>query len=551
MAQLSTGSFRFLRYEPGNPEFPTLPDGIRVAQLRNFGTGAGLAGNLAPSDIEQHSDAIGGPAEGFHGWYTNKTWRIPSRVDFGSIVTTTRKTISFTNTRRTSITATAISLPSDITAIGLTLPATIRPFESLTFELEAATAGEPDFEETGTLTTSAGDVPFTMVGERVLSVDLVPQRPIRETLLFRSDVLRSTNATEKVMSLAGSPISQIDELIRFSDDVRRMTFRNLMMAANTQLITARQLWFEATELTSVTPASATEVLFDTSNAQYEVGKPISIVLPDGTVISTNVETILADRLELSSAVGQEVPAGSLIMPVGLGYIGAFPNWQTYPINAEDARLMTALNRALDLSAALPSLFPTYNSLPVLEFDNEFERATKAGRTAVIEDAIDSGITNRASRPRHPLALDSQPFQISLSSRGDAWSWRRFLHYQLGSGRTMYVPTFRDDIPNVTTTATNLFSAPNTGFFANFGASPDGPRGSVRLDYGDGSPLYRDITNVVDNGSTEQFTLNSAVIAGTPVISFLQLARIAGDTASFTWFRPDDCILNFRYQTVQE
>ena len=107
----------------------------------------------------------------------------------------------------------------------------------------------------------------------------------------------------------------------------------------------------------------------------------------------------------------------------------------------------------------------------------------------------------------------------------------------------------DDIPGVTTAASNVFNADDTDLALLFGNPPDPRRNALRFIYPDGTILYRLITQVIDNVATEEITVNSAVDAGNPEIGYLQRARILGDTASFVHKREGDVELTFRFRTV--
>lgn len=553
MADFSSARFGILRQEPGNPLFPVLPDGVRTVHFVRVegASGSNLQrGDFSGNVAQRFSATPDTDSQRFAGWYTDETWLVPGEIDFGSIASPVRRTIALTNSRRTAIDLTLIDVPAGVTVISPGLPITIQPFGSVVVTFEASTSGAPVFDEVITFTTSVGILTARARGRRVFPVEVIPQRPLRETLTFVSDVMRSTNATEKAMILATSPASDVVYEVRFDDDLQRIRFRNLMLGLNVQLIISAPKWYEAERVTQAALSTDTEIFLDTANASYEPDGPIALYLPDDTFVRNNVQEIQPDRLVLAAELGTDIPLGALVMPTGLGYIEAFPDYQTFPINAEDAQFTIVFNRELDLGATLPGMFPTHDSLPVLEFTNESVGGTVAGSGTVPDDAIASGISNRAARNRFPLGIDTQAFEHLIQSRADAWSWRRFLHYQAGSARELLVPTFRNDIPGATTTAANLFEIENTRLLEFFSATPSGPRGALRFEYPDGTVLYRNITDVAINGANEQVTVDGSLIVGEPVISFLQRARIVSDTASFEWRRPDETIIRFRYRTVQ-
>ena len=141
------------------------------------------------------------------------------------------------------------------------------------------------------------------------------------------------------------------------------------------------------------------------------------------------------------------------------------------------------------------------------------------------------------------------FQITLNNAQDVWAWRTFFHYLRGSYEEFYVPTFTNDLPYVTTAASNIFNVEDTDLALNFGNPPDPRRNAIRLLYPNGNVYYRHITQVIDNVTTEEVTVSSAVEAGSPFISYLQRCRLLGDTVTFEHYRTDDVTLRFRFRTI--
>jgi hypothetical protein len=246
------------------------------------------------------------------------------------------------------------------------------------------------------------------------------------------------------------------------------------------------------------------------------------------------------------------------MPVGLGYVSKFPTYSTYQDNLEVADYTLTFNQEADFGALDPS-FPTLSNAllspvvetPILESCNEMSGRTKQSQIQRYEDVLDSGLSNRQAFSTFPFGDNIQEYMITLNSEDEVWKWRTFIHYLRGSYNDFYVPTFTDDIPGVTTAASNVFVAQDTDLALLFGSTPADRRNAIRLQYADGTILYRIITDVVDNGATEQITVSSSVNVGNPKISYLQRARILSDTVSFMHTRTNYVTLRFKYRTLTE
>lgn len=799
MARRAAGGFGILRHEPGNPEFPTLPDGVKTIHFIELDGAAARAARGNPVVVRKWSGAPGRDEQRFAGWHTDTTWVNPTTVDFGVIPSPVQRTLSLYNARFEAIEVTALSLPAGVSIVGSpSLPLTIPPYAGITLTLEAGITGDNSFDEFGEFTTSEGQVPVRFIGRRVFTLVVNPQTPMIETLNWRTDILRSTDGTEKAYSLMRSPLSVVEYNLRFTDDLSRIRFHNEYLGGSSALVVAAEKWYEKRNLKFPVDAADTVVDVDMypMNASFQIGDAFVIVDPNGVATNTLVEDItvepdplaesvelminfdgpdgattatdesknasvvtfvgaltqiddaqspfggsssllvnnsngavevpynsswmdwgasdftiefwirpapndllggglvpvplaryytldgppgtyawyidiqsgslrmimpsvgtatysfgsprelqantwhhvcfervgpnltcyvdgvqlaapfnistsaldsgssritiggyynsgfyapldghMADvrftigtaryngeftpptarfqnptelytRLTLSTALGVDKPLGSYVMPLGLGYTSQFPTYETYQDNLEEASYRITMNQEPDV-AALPASFATLSDglspetfIPILEDCNVIENGrAKVAKLDRAEYALDSGLTNRIAFNQFNYASISSTYKINLYSEDEVWEWRQFLHYIAGSYRVFYVPTFKNDIPGVTATAGNTFTANTTSLTKLFGNPPANPRLALRFEYPDGTILFRRITALVDNGATEDITVNSPINAGSPKISFMREARILGDTASFKHNTNTDVELIFSYRTI--
>lgn len=805
MARRATGGFGILRHEPGNPEFPTLPDGVKTIHFIELDGAAARAVRGNPVVVRKWSGAPGRDEQRFAGWHTDTTWVNPTTVDFGVIPSPVQRTLSLYNARFEAIEVTALSLPAGVSIVGSpSLPLTIPPYAGITLTLEAGITGDNSFDEFGEFTTSEGQVPVRFIGRRVFTLAVNPQTPMIETLNWRTDILRSTDGTEKAYSLMRSPLSVVEYNLRFTDDLSRIRFHNEYLGGSSALVVAAEKWYEKRNLKFPIASADTSVNVDMNpvNASFEAGGPFVVVAPDGTAVNSLIEGIslapdeLGDQVQLmvnfdgpdgatsatdesqnenpvnfvggasqiddaqspfgassslwvnnsndgvqipsadwmnigdgdwtiefwfrptggdltggglvpvllsrydtlsgagatehpwyidlqttsirfiygrfgfsvstatfsfssprevqldtwhyltlerqggslycwigdqqvgatynigshyivdsdfdrmqvggyynggsrkpfdgwiadlrwttgvaryggeaptvpteriadptdlyqvftlSTEFGTDMPLGSYVMPLGLGYTSQFPTYETYQDNLEEASYRITLNQEPDV-AALPASFATLSDglspetfIPILEDCNVIENGrAKVAKLDRAEYALDSGLTNRIAFNQFNYASISSTYKINLYSEDEVWEWRQFLHYIAGSYRVFYVPTFKNDIPGVTATAGNTFTANTTSLTKLFGNPPANPRLALRFEYPDGTILFRRITALVDNGATEDITVNSPINAGSPKISFMREARILGDTASFKHNTNTDVELIFSYRTI--
>lgn len=549
MAIRAAARFGFLRYDPGNPQFPALPDGVIIGhpvKVGHDGGGSKVHEGVVKGTV--FASAPGPDVQRYGGWLTETTWINPTVIDFGVIPSPVRRTVNLYNARSITVDVTALNLPTGMTLISPALPQTLEKFDGIEFTLEAELTGPASFDEFVEFTTDEGPVSFRILGRRIFTLNVSPQRPLVETLSFNTDLLRSSDATEKAYGLLQSPTSTIDYEVLFSDDLERIRFKNNFIAGESALVVSGQKWHEVRPLDADAAAVDTVLQVDTSHASFAVDKPVSVITTAGEALSGQIDSLDGSSITLSAPLGSEALAGSRVMPVGLGYVSKFPKYGTYAVNAEGVRYSLSFNQEPAVGA-LDGSYPLLNAFPILEFCNELSGRTKKSDLIRSELTLDSGLSNRIAFNEYPFADEVSDFKITLKTRADIWMWRQFIEYLRGSYLEFYVPTFRNDIPSVTTAASNVFDADDTDLSLLFGSPPAERRSALRFLFPDGTIEYRTITDIVDNVATEQITVNAAVTAGNPVISFMQLSRILADTATFVFERPEQATLTFKYRTI--
>lgn len=120
MADHSIGKFGLLFYNPGNPEFPTLPDGIDSLHIIEIGRAPGLQIPSPLPDVPSGKHSAN-KEDNFADWYLNGIWRQPNPVDFGNITAAKQRTVTVHNTYRTSVQLTAIDV-SNIVGLSVISP---------------------------------------------------------------------------------------------------------------------------------------------------------------------------------------------------------------------------------------------------------------------------------------------------------------------------------------------------------------------------------------------------------------------------------------------
>lgn len=549
MSDFNSSSLQIVHYEPGNPEFPTLPDGIDSLHIVFEGSMAGLqieapienrfqTPAASPSNVDQR----------FHGWHVQDTWTKPATLALGVISQPLIRTVNIHNTRRTPITVNSVSVPSGITLNNPAPPVIVPPFESIVFTFDISADGPGTFDELITFGTTEGDIDVAVSGQRVDNFEFIPEFPLMESLAMKTELKRSKDGSEQAIALVKVPISQFDFNIAYDNDLDRIKLRNQIMAGSSQLLAGILKWPEARYLNAPAVATDTVIAVDTTNTSIANDDNVSFVTLDGRFVArSQVQSFTASSVTLNTQVGAVLPPNTIMVPFGYGYISRFPTFATYAVNREDTRIQFSINDETFLGATLPVGFPTLNGRPLLDKCNVLGGATKRGQANRTEDALNSQLLNRLAFSRFPLADELQEYRAILEGQAEIWQWRELFHYLNGSWGTFYVPSFRNDLPGVSTTASTDFSAPNIDLERLFGGASKEPRKYLRFEYPDGTIIYTSIVSVVD-GAT--MVVADPLVVGDPVVSFVALARIVGDTATMRFESTlDEAEFIITYRTV--
>ncbi len=557
MADHSKADFGWLYYVPGNPEFPTLPDGIPVPHFIEFDNTGEL--KTGPPVITLEKKAAVGRLY-FLDYYLDGIWITPQPVEFGVITQPVQRTINIHNTARTSVQLTAIDLSAvpGLTVVSPGLPATIEAFGSITVTLEAALTGDSIFDEDIVFTVGGLDLPVRVTGRRVLIINSRPQRPIRERMSWLSDNMISVSGKEQVFQVRQAPRSTVTVEQRFTDKEKRAELLNQVQGLGF-LKVGVQLWFQSREIDQAILDTDTVIQVNTENMEIQVGDLMSLVSPDyNTVIQVEVESFTATSITAPEAIGTAFPLRSSLMPLRLGFLKNQIDQASFAINAEDVRFTADLIEYTpipNVDAAYFDFHPV-DGLPIITAPLYFTGASR--RESITNDIfrIDGQTGDIATVQREPLGRPTQPVLVYLASQADVHAWRRFLHFVRGSWGVFYVPTGTNDIPlkEPLLLGQNTFVTEPLGFAEIIGTQA--PRRDVEVVF-NGNRYFRRVNLVTATPTEETFTLSDQIPGAGSIdpadvrISWLTPSRIVGDTATFEHLRRGDAELRFQVRGVIE
>lgn len=557
MADFGAARLLPLYHTPGNPEFPVLPDGVTSIHLLEVGKVPGLRDRADVDEILAKFRSSG-PGR-FSDWYTDQIWRSPNPVDFGNITAPKTRFVTLTNTNRTSVQLTAVDVSAipGLSVISPGLPITIEAFDSVVVEFEVVVAGDPAFDELVIFTVGALALTIRMLGRRVIIFNTLPQRPIVERLSWLTDNMIARDGTEQAFSLRAAPRVRVATHQRFTDDVERTRQQTLFSGAGF-LRMGVQLWWQARQVTVAATAVDTIIQVDTANMEIEVERDVSFVTPAGVAVEGEVQAFDASSITLSQAVGIILPLGTNVMPLQFGFQSNKVDLATFPTVVEDVKNSFDLIEYSDIGALDMAYFDTHptDGLPIITHPSFI--AGQSRRATIRQDIqrIDGQTGDVGLFREELIARHNQDILVHCNSLADQHAWRQFLHFVRGSWGKFYVPTRTNDLPLDVDLSLggNTFTIPSMGIESLL--QNHAPRRDLWIDVA-GVVYHRRITSVSDNGVIELVTVDGVIPGGGTVpkenvrVSWLTLARISGDTATFRHKYTGVAELRFRIRGVIE
>ena len=564
MAEGAAGTWQRLFHTPGNPQLPTIPapndpvEGVVV----DFGNIADITVGEVPETILDVFGASPGTARGFAQTYLNKVGANPVPLDFAEITSQTDRQITFHNTNRNGVTLNSIDFTNlpELSNPTPSLPIVVPPFSSLVVTIRAPQDGVEEFDDTITFNFSSQTISVRVLGRRVLVFHVHPEQGIIEQLQFRTQLMRSKNATEQAMATRPTPRRILRMTLSLDDDEQRTTVSAIVLGGGPSLLFLVPQFQEARNLTSAAVSTDTDIFLDTTASTFEDGGKAHFRLPDDTTLDADIETVSDDRLTLLNEIGVDLPQDTFCMPAYNGRMTQFPRQDVFPVNMERQRFEFTFWDTPYIGEATPpaSLTTTHptDGLTILTAPNVVPGRSKSGQT----DRNDSTVDNQTGvidvQGTEPIGEIGSVFNATARNMDDIYAWRQLHHYLFGSWRKFYIPSYQDDLPISSDLSANasFIDVPNMGLARFLNARA--PRRDIRVEHPEGVEFTR-ITSVTDNGATERLVISPVLTNTTSLtndqvlISWLNLCRVRGDVMTLTHEYIGKAGISFRYRSVTE
>ncbi len=553
-----------------------LSDASGSAAFTSFGIGgAGLAltrgvnTSAVPAAAVDRQTVLEASEPGALGLGVTQEWFekchvFPGELAMGNVLTTQIRTLELFNAFRrppqsVSWTAFVNNAGAGVTVTNLPgLPFAIASRASFIANVQVSTAGPPAISGTLDFTFAAPTaqtfaVPVT--GNRFTIFQFRPQTPIREDLVFKTDVLRLQDGSEQRIKLREAPRSSYDFSVLVDDDRSRDSINAVLFDWQARVFGV-PVWAEQRALGAPLVLNDTFVVVDTTNADFRIDSLVMIY--DGN-FSFDVLEILSftpTDITLKSGVSQAFDTVStLVMPVRTAYTKPQLNNTRFAIGPSEFRMQFETLDNVDLSDV--GSFTTYQGVgqtvakPVLDQLNFMAGATigEGNRRKVIKLDPETGPQIQFS----PWVKGKPLFQFGFeaASLADTFAWRQMLHFLAGSQTAFYVPTGRTDFKALVDlgSGATAIDFPNIGW-TDFVESVT-PRSDVRVLRKDGTQsLHQIIGSSVVSSDVERLTISPGIVPALPLvdidrIEILSLSRILDDKVRLTHRRPGDTRIDLK------
>lgn len=479
--------------------------------FQSLTVGPRTAGSLISIAPNEYSGVKRAPVN--DAWYEHLHFlpRVPQVL--GNIVSEQSFPVELYNADRfddITITSVTDALDPGVTITGVpSLPFTINSQDSVSMTCYISTTGGFTVDSSYTFHADDGtSYVLTITGTRIVLFPIRPEAPLREHLIFDTQILVGSDGTEQRISNRKVPRSMFEMTIKES----RQRMEMLLMDRQSKIV-ATPAWHEPSFLTSdVTVGDYTINVDQTGYANFYVGGHAIILQDEFTYDTLEITAKTSTTLTFNSPSAHNYASSNKkihVMPLMVAWFNAevsaaknLYNEQTFSIRLD---VEPSNNVIADSSG-----WNTYNGKLLLDDANMVDGNVLAEvleRKVLVLDNI-TGLMDQLSIWDRNKRRSFKGFKSN--DREQLWKLRKLLHYLDGQRVSFYIPTFSKDlVPNQTLiNASTAFNMDNIGYTIN--ARDRAPKDYFRMILKDGTVLLRTIVGSAEiSAAAEQLTVDTA------------------------------------------
>lgn len=510
--------------------------------------GSVVSDNL-PITIEPHAAVSGSRSRSFLDDYYNRIHILPSTIELGNLLSNqTRNVEVWSSYFDSKLLSTVLATGND----GIELsqphnpPTYFAPLESRIYVLNISTSGPPVIDAVYQFNFTSESPTLGVTGRRVVVVPNKPKYPLKESLEWKTDILKSFNGEQRIrLRDAPRQIFSIESVI----DKASYTKLKAISYQWAHRVFAIPMWIDATLVSSI--ASGSSIIYlDTTSKDFRSNDIVVIWKSDSDYEAIETLDVYADRIELKLPTSK-LYTNALVIPT------RFANTLSGISFSRDADeiIKLAANFTVRINKNLESIasFQMYKSVPVL-LDKPLSSDSLSDSYIRDVDTFDNGSA--------AVELDIKTSRVDISSKMTfltfdpikAFTYRQFLHYLHGRQKTFFVPSWHDEFNIITdfSSASTSITIENIGFTLYY------DNRHLYIELNSGQKAYcKILSSTVNNDGDEQLNLESAIgfnatVNDIKICCLLKYVRLNSDTVHITHdvadeFRFDIQVLEVPYE----
>lgn len=426
--------------------------------------------------------------------------------------------------------------PEEFTLDPETAPFSLVSLEWQTFTLGIPMEGSLEFESSITFVFPMEPAILLITGTRVTIFAFEPIIPMRESLEWKTSIMKGKNGSEQRMILRSAPRQIFDINTYFPTEQLQGRFDAKLFGWQKR-VWGVPIWSEWVKHTDPILVNDTTVYLDTTKADYRDDSSAIIWQSPTSYEAVKIATVAADRLNLNLPIRDNWIGTKWIMPMRIANMIGAANRRSSADGRGNLNCRFLVSDNILLTTYSP--LATYKGLPVVTvstlLDNEEIEINSDGDASFVDYELN----------RFQMFSDSdynivvQSHIVRRETKAACWDFREFLHSLYGRRGAFWVLTDKADLvlQEVLGAASTSFYANNIKLADNMGLNS--MRTHLAFVFPDGRQYYREIKGITESDSdTEILSIDSAlgveVHPGDCEICFLDKMRLSEDTIEIEW-----------------
>lgn len=482
-----------------------------------------VSSTLPISEVEETADAWRMPS--FLDDYYYRVHVRPGVIELGNLLSTQVRDVEVWSAY---FEPQLLSSLSQVGTDGITLtqpqvpPTSFAALEARTYTLNISTNGAPVINALYTFNFPTDHPTLTVTGRRVVVWPFMPQTKHKEMLEWQTDIIPSFN-NEQRLALRPAPRQSFSH--EFQLDTYQFSRAKAIATQWAHRVYGIPVWSELTRLGPLS-AGATEILVDTTVADYRQDDIIIVWESDTNNVAVEIGAVLADRVQLKLPLEKSYQ-NAYVAP--LRFARTFDGMQFRRSNHDfiiaSATFQVTQNK--DLGAAVG--YPQYRGKDVL-IDPTILVSDLNERISRATDEFDNGSGPIVVDIKNNWVNSAKAITFDVLTRVERWAARKWIHSRRGRQKGFWLPTWNPDLillEDVGPTGAALTVRP-IGYPLYYGVK------DIMVQLKNGTRIFaRVLSGAVDPNENEVLALEAAVGTGFTVaevdfICFMSHVRFNSD-----------------------